>query len=75
MRKAETAHSKKLLLLSLIPMLAFGVVEYVDQRSEVSIGVAYGEPALPAPVENIPIDQAPGLTPDDGQCHGCVMSL
>ncbi len=74
MRKAETT-PKKLLFLSLIPMLAFGVVAYVDQSSVVVMnGVADVEPAPVEPVKIIPIDQAPDLTPDHG-CRGCVMSL
>lgn len=75
MRKAETA-PKKLLVLSLIPMLAFGAVAYLDQHSEVVMdGVAYVEPAPIVPVKIIPIDQAPDLTPDDAQCRACAMSL
>lgn len=75
MRKAETPHSKKLLLLSLIPMLAFGVVEVLDRTSEV-VGVAYVEPVseVTAPVVRIPIDQAPEPTRGD-DCPACVMSL
>ncbi len=77
MRKAETT-PKKLLLLPLIPMLAFGIAAYVEHSKEIPIGVAAPtivvvEHTDPAPVEPIVIERAPLRNPDD--CPACVMSL
>lgn len=74
MRKAETT-PKRLLLLPLIPALAFGLAAYVDHVSTAPPAIRLVEvvETQPAPVDPIVI-VAPERTPDN-ECRGCVLSL
>lgn len=69
MRKAESTPSK-LLLLPLIPALAFGIVELANHVSIPTATITVLE--QPAPVKRV--IEAP-VPPPEPECRGCTLSF